>query len=89
MLYCYVSSHLVMPARGGTYMARDPSQEDVPENPQYTGAQNGCSVLESSHGSVIWGAATRRQFTQRRARVEAGLGKMEAFETFDLEAKSS
>jgi hypothetical protein len=34
-------------------MARDPSQEDVPENPQHTRAQNGCSVLESSHGSVM------------------------------------
>jgi hypothetical protein len=72
-------------------MARDPSQEDVPENPQHTGAQNGCSVLESSHGSVIWGAATRRQFTQRRARAEAGFGKvvLVAVETFDLEAQGS
>jgi hypothetical protein len=34
-------------------MAGNPSQEDVAENPQCAGAQNGRCVLESSHRNVL------------------------------------
>jgi hypothetical protein len=63
-------------------MTRYPPQEDVREDPQPDGAQNGSSILESSHGGDSRSVSTKRQFIQRRARAEAGLGREEAVDTF-------